>query len=207
MNALSVQETYFWREFDQIRALVDVLVPQYVAEHPGRTLRIWSAACATGEEPLTIAMALDQAGWFKRAPIEIVGSDASAAAIEKARRGLYRERSFRSLAPELRARYFEPAMGAWQVRPELQRRLHWAVANVTIEAEIRELARAPFIFCRNAFIYFSDRAITKAVDLLARYQSAPGYLCLGASESLLRLTTRYHLVELGGAFVYHKDCR
>ena len=65
MNALSVQETYFWREFDQIRALVQTLVPQWLAKNAGSTLRIWSAACATGEEPLTIAMALNEAGFFE----------------------------------------------------------------------------------------------------------------------------------------------
>ena len=64
LNALSVQETYFWREFDQIRTLVGILLPQWHAENAGSTLRIWSAACATGEEPLTIAIALDEAGWF-----------------------------------------------------------------------------------------------------------------------------------------------
>ena len=84
MNALSVQETYFWREIDQVRALVQTLVPQWHARNASSTLRIWSAACATGEEPLTIAMALNEAGWFERAPIEIFASDASSKAIERA---------------------------------------------------------------------------------------------------------------------------
>src|SRR5579872_6536156 len=63
LDALSVQETYFWREMDQIRALIDILVERHFADACVNPLRIWSAACATGEEPLTIAMALDQAGW------------------------------------------------------------------------------------------------------------------------------------------------
>src|SRR4051794_26516374 len=74
MDAFSVQETYFWREMDQVRALVDVVVPQWFANHT-TPLRIWSAACATGEEPYTIAIALQDAGWGDR-PIEIVASDA-----------------------------------------------------------------------------------------------------------------------------------
>ena len=205
MDALSVQETYFWREFDQVRLLVERLVPQYVAAHPGRELRIWSAACATGEEPLTIAMALDQAGWFSRARITIVGSDASPAAIARARRGVYRERSFRALAPSVRERYFTPADGVWQVASELQAHIQWAVANVTVDSEIRELSRAPFIFCRNAFIYFSDRTIGKAVELFYRYQPAPGYLFVGASESLLRIPSQYQLAEIGGTFAYCKS--
>src|SRR5262245_53166925 len=97
MNVLSVQETYFWRELDQVRALVQTLVPQWQARTPKSTLRIWSAACATGEEPLTIAMALNEAGWFERASIEIVATDASSKAIDRAEKGVYRERSFRNL--------------------------------------------------------------------------------------------------------------
>lgn len=204
INALSVQETFFWREADQIRALVDVLIPQYVAAHPGLPVRIWSAACATGEEPLTIALALHEAGWFTRASISIMGSDASPAAIEKARRGIYRERSFRSLAPDLRERYFKQTGGGWQIAPEIHARVSWKIANVTVEADIQHLSTAPFIFCRNAFIYFSEHTIRKTVCLFWKHQPPTGYLCVGASESLLRLATDYQLCEIGGAFMYVK---
>jgi chemotaxis protein methyltransferase CheR len=112
IDALSVQETYFWREADQIQALADVLVPEHFSAGRREPLRIWSAACATGEEPLTIAMALNEKGWLRRAPIERLASDASPSAIGKARRGLYGERSFRNLAPELRAKYFAREDGA-----------------------------------------------------------------------------------------------
>ena len=87
LDAVAVQETYFWREMDQIRSLVDILVPQWVERHRGEPLRIWSAACATGEEPLTIAMALSEAGWFKKIPIEIQATDGSEAALRKAKCG------------------------------------------------------------------------------------------------------------------------
>ena len=90
MDALSVQETYFWREIDQLRSVVDRLVPALAAAQPGRPLQIWSSACATGEEPLTIAMLLSEAGWFDRASIHIVASDASPAALARARQGEYR---------------------------------------------------------------------------------------------------------------------
>src|SRR5688572_17305200 len=96
MDALSVRETYFWREIDQLRALVDVIVPDVVRASPGDPVRIWSVPCASGEEPLTVAMLLEEAGWFDRADIRIVGSDASQAAIAKARAGRYGGRSFRN---------------------------------------------------------------------------------------------------------------
>jgi chemotaxis protein methyltransferase CheR len=119
MNALSVQETYFWREFDQIRALVQTLVPQWLAKNAGSTLRIWSAACATGEEPLTIAIALNEAGFFERASIEILASDASSKAIERATAGVYRARAFRNLSLDLRDRYFTDVGSAWRVRNDI----------------------------------------------------------------------------------------
>src|SRR5690606_17925333 len=106
MDAFSVQETYFWRELAQIRALVDHVVPAWFGRC-SRPLDIWSAACATGEEPYSIAIALREAGWSHH-PITIHASDASEAALEKARAGVYRERSFRALPPDLRALYFDP---------------------------------------------------------------------------------------------------
>ena len=204
MDALSVQETYFGREADQVRALVDVIVPEYFATSRAQPLRIWSAACATGEEPLSIAMALDEKGWFDRAPIEIYASDASTAAIARARRGVYRERSFRGLAPRLREKYFSEVRDGWRIAPELPSRVRWTVANLMVEADVAWLATAPVIFCRNVFIYFSQDSIRRSVALFSRLMPTPGYLFVGAAESLLRLTTDFDFQEIGSAFVYVK---
>jgi len=204
MNALSVQETYFWRELDQIRALVQTLVPQWHAQNPGATLRIWSAACATGEEPLTIAMALDEAGWFERTSIEILASDASSNAIDRAKAGVYRERAFRNLPPHLRNRYFESDESVSRVRGDIHSRIKWSIANLMDETQVASLAAVDFIFCRNVFIYFSESAIGRVVRSFARFIRSPGYLFVGAAESLLRLTTDFNLTEVDDAFVYVK---
>ena len=207
MNALSVPETYFWREIDQVRALVDVILPQWFKAHGREPLKIWSAACATGEEPLTIAMALEEAGWFDRATIEIHASDASSSAIEKARRGVYRERSFRNLSPELRDKYFtrEGATALWRVRKDLHARVGWRVVNLMDEEDVAVPAAAHVIFCRNVFIYFSESSISKTVRSFARHIRPPGYLFVGTSESLLRLTAEFNLEEINDAFVYVKQ--
>jgi chemotaxis protein methyltransferase CheR len=202
MNALAVNETYFWREIDQIRALVEVVVPRLVESLSGDPLQIWSVPCASGEEPLTIAMVLEEAGWFARAPIRIVGSDASPAALEKARAGRYRERSFRNLPVILKNRYFTEAGDQWQVAERLHRRVTWDRVNLLNSAEVERWAGSPIIFCRNVFIYFSDHSIRRVVDLFANRMPAPAYLALGASESLLRITDRFELQDIGGAFVY-----
>ena len=204
MNALSVQETYFWREFDQVRALIQTLLPQWQARNKGSTARIWCAACATGEEPLTIAMALNEAGWFERASIEILASDASSKAIERAVRGVYRERAFRSLPAHLRERYFEPDEEGWRVRGDIHSRVKWGIANLIDEDQIGPLASADFIFCRNVFIYFSESSISRVVRSFAKFMRPPGYLFVGAAESLIRLTTDFTLTEIDDAFVYAK---
>lgn len=207
MNALSVQETYFWREFDQVRALVQTLVPQWLAKTPGSTLRIWCAACATGEEPLTIAIALNEAGLFERASIEILASDASSNAIDRATTGVYKERAFRNLSLDLRHRYFTAEGSAWRVRSDIHSRIKWGMANLIDETQIAPLASSDFIFCRNVFIYFSESAISRVVRSFARYIRPPGYLFVGAAESLLRMTTDFDLTEIDDAFVYVKRAR
>lgn len=204
VNALSVQETYFWREFDQVRALVQTIVPRWLAKNDGSTLRIWSAACATGEEPLTIAIALNEAGWFEKAPIEIVASDASSNAIQRARAGIYRERAFRNLTPQLRDRYFVQDGSVWRVKNEIHSRIKWDIANLMDESQIAALASAHVIFCRNVFIYFSESAIGQVVRSFSKYIRPPGYLFVGAAESLLRLTMDFTLTEIDDAFVYLK---
>ncbi len=209
MNALSVPETYFWREMDQVRALVEWVVRKWFAAPGAGTLKIWSAACASGEEPLTIAMALGEAGWLGRAPVEIRATDASPAAIEKARRGVYRERSFRNLPAELRDKYFtqEGETKTWRVDARLQASVEWGVVNLVDDSEVAPLASANVIFCRNVFIYFSDQTIGKTARAFAAHIRPPGYLFVGASESLLRISEEFELQEIGNAFVYVRRSR
>lgn len=203
MDALSVSETYFWREVDQLRAVVDHLVPALAAA--GDPVRIWSVPCATGEEPLTLAMLLEEARWFDRARVELHASDASPAAIEKARGGRFRGRAFRTLPPDLREKYFTRDDDVWVVDPALHRRVRtWSVVNLMCEGDVLPRARVPIILCRNVFIYFSPAATRRVADAFARAMPARAYLCLGASESLLKLKTCFDLDEIGGAFVYAK---
>jgi chemotaxis protein methyltransferase CheR len=204
MDALSVPETYFWREVDQIRAIVCRVVPELARRGAG-VIRIWSAPCATGEEPLTVAMALAEAGWFDRLPIEIHGSDGSSAAIAKARAGRYRPRAMRALPPAMAEKYFTENAGTFVPRPELAQRVtSWSVVNLMAPEQVAPYARFPIVFCRNAFIYFSPPAIKRVVEQFGATMPAPGYLCVGASESLLHLTSAFSLEEIDRAFVYVK---
>jgi chemotaxis protein methyltransferase CheR len=203
MDALAVHETYFWREIDQLRALVDSVIPRLASIV--QPLRIWSVPCATGEEPLTLAMLLAESGWFERLPIQLLASDASPEAIARAKAGSYGPRSFRSLPEAMREKYFVPRDGRWVVAPELHRRVSYDIVNLVAEDEVRRHASAPIVVCRNVFIYFSDDSIRRTLGVLERTMPVPGYLCVGASESLLRRTRTFELQDIGGAFMYVKN--
>jgi chemotaxis protein methyltransferase CheR len=204
VNALTVQETYFWREIDQVHGLAEGIIPHLLAKNPNAPIRIWSAACATGEEPLTIAMRLNEGGWFERAAIEIYASDASSEALERARKGKYRERSFRALPANLKEKYFTPDGKEWRVTPYLREKIKWTQANLLEPDETAQLASVSIIFCRNVFIYFSTAAIRRVVDLFAEKMFVPAFLFVGASESLLKVTDDFELEEISNSFVYVK---
>jgi Methylase of chemotaxis methyl-accepting proteins len=207
MNRLAVPETFFWRQAEQIEALAATVAPAHFTRHPNRPLRIWSAACCSGEEPISIAIALAEAGILDRYPVEIHATDGSVAMIERARAGLYGERSFRQLPPDLKRRYFEPCNDQWRPVAAVSRHIRWGRANLAVRADIEPFADADVIFCRNVFIYFSDDAIRKVVRVFSERMPSDGCLFLGASESLTRLGVDLELVEIGSAFAYVKEGR
>jgi chemotaxis protein methyltransferase CheR len=205
MDALSVQETYFWREIDQIQGMASTILPALLRANGDNPVQIWSVPCATGEEPLTIAMVLSEAGWFDRAQITIHASDGSRSAIEKAKHGRYRERAFRALPPWLRDKYFTQQGSEWQPAAHLRARVAtWSVVNLMAPDECSAYTRSPIIFCRNAFIYFSPTSVRAVVNAFADRMPDPAYLFVGASESLLNVTDRFRLEDLERAFVYVK---
>ena len=105
----------------------------------------------------------------------------------------------------MREKYFVPHDNKWTVDSTLQRRVSYDVVNLVDEDEVRRHASAPIVVCRNVFIYFSEASIRRAMGVFERVMPVPGYLCVGASESLLRRTVAFELQELGGAFMYVKD--
>jgi chemotaxis protein methyltransferase CheR len=207
MDAISVQETYFWREADHFHALAKVIVPGLIARQK-RTIRIWSIPCASGEEPLSIAMALNEARLFDAADIQIHASDASEAALAKARARRYGPRAFRQLPEHLRTKYFtrESSKEEWLVEPSVFARItSWSRVNVVNPEEAAMLSSCDVIFCRNLFIYFTPATVREVAMRFAQSMPSPGYLCVGAAESLLKSGAGFDLQDLGGAYVYVKS--
>lgn len=195
MAALAKSFSSFWRHTSPVRALVEIALPQLLARARPEPLRIWSASCATGEEPLAIAMALKEAGWFERATIEIYASDASHTAIESAVRGVYSEARICQLDIHLRDKYFTRKSAGWQVLPELHHLIQWRVANLMNDPEVVDLAQSHVIFCRNALIYFTGHALCKTLYLFARFMPAGAYLFADDGEFFTNLVAYSKLFE------------
>jgi chemotaxis protein methyltransferase CheR len=204
-SALAVNETYFWREFDQIQAAAEIIVPSLQRERPGRPVRIWHAACASGEEPYSMAMALDQTGAYRRGEIEITATDFNLVALADARKAVYRPRSFRSLPETIRSTYFSPdSQERFMLNHAIKARVQFRYLNLMDEGDMAGMRDYDIIFCRNAFIYFSEPAIRQVVSWFYRSLTTMGTLFVAAAESLLRLTSQFDLVEIGNAFAYSK---
>lgn len=203
MDRLAVPETFFWRQAEQIEAVANVIAPAHFLAYPGRPLRIWSAGCCTGEEPISLSIALAEAGLLGRYPIDIVATDGSAEMIARARNGTYGERSFRQLPAALKAKYFrEDTDERWRPVDMLRKPIRWGVANLAVEEDVKRYAACDVIFCRNVFIYFSDEAIRSTVRWFTDFLSPDGFLFVGAAESLSRLGIELELAEVGDAFTY-----
>lgn len=200
IEALVVHETYFFRESEALDVLIRSFLREPIAR--GERVRVWSAACATGEEPLTLAMLLDRAKIIDC--IELVASDISRRALDCARAGVYGGRSLRALPDAMRTAYMRPeADGRVAVRDDLRARVAWRQVNLIDPVAVSELGAFDAILCRNVLIYFSDESVRRVVEVLWRALRPGGVLLVGASESLLRFGI-FECEERGGAFFYRK---
>ncbi|UJR80054.1 CheR family methyltransferase [Sandaracinus amylolyticus] len=196
IEALVVGETYFFREARGLEVLIEPLVAR---ARRGERVRIWSAACATGEEPISIAILLDRAGVLDR--VELVATDISARALDRARRGEHTRRAHRAV-PEGMPPWIRVEHDRALVDERLRARIDWRRVNLADEAAIAALGRFDAIVCRNVLIYFDDARIQRVAGSLARALEPGGELLIGASESLLRFGSVFRCVERGGVFLY-----
>jgi chemotaxis protein methyltransferase CheR len=212
LDEVTIQETHFFRNPPQMRALRTHVLPELLreAERRGRRLRIWSAGCSTGEEAYTVAMLLREllpaaGGW----DVQVVATDVSARALAAAREGRYAERAVQMATPEELARFFTRDGSGYVVRPEVRELVQFRHHNLVTEpVPFAPDERVDLVLCRNVTIYFS-RETTR--DLMARLHAClrdGGYLFLGHSETLWQVSEDFRLVPLGSgdsaAFVYRR---
>jgi chemotaxis protein methyltransferase CheR len=209
VSHLTNNETYFYRELPQLQVFAETVVKAIKEARTAageRTIRILSAGCSTGEEPYSLAMILYDTGqFFWSWDVQVIGMDVDEVALEKARRGVYHNNSFRSLNPTLRERHFVKAPGgASQVKDPIRRMVSFRAGNIVDPASYEGLPPLDAVFCRNVLIYFSDATILKVVRLFHRALQPGGHLFLGHAESLSRITDLFTPVRYQGAMVYRK---
>jgi len=210
INAFTVNETYFYREDHQLRCLSRSILPAVAkTKGPGDKIRIWSAPCSTGEEPYSIAIwLLENWPMVDAYNVEIVGSDIDTAALEAARLGRYGERALMRLPADVVERYFEPPKdGEREIIQDLKESVAFTPTNLIEGDSVAEQGPFEVIFCRNVLIYFDDAARARAVDNLYTALRPGGFICLGHTESMSRISDRFETHRFDDGVVYSRPER
>jgi chemotaxis protein methyltransferase CheR len=184
---LTTGETYFFRDSGQHILLQDRILPELIERRKTqRALRIWSAACATGEEAYSLAIMLDELlGDQSQWDILILGTDINHHAIEKARRGIYTEWSFRGMSNEQRQRYFQPYKDTWVLHDSMRSRVTFQTGDLVADVfpdHAAGLHDMDLILCRNAFIYMAPHAVSRIADKFTETLTDGGILITGHGE-------------------------
>jgi chemotaxis protein methyltransferase CheR len=207
IDELTTNETYFFREYSQLRALIDEIFEELQldrAKRGGRPINVWSAGCSSGEEPYSIAMLAREAGLKPGVDIHVYASDISRRMLRKARKGIYREASFRETDPHLREKYFIEKDRLWQISDDLKRDVDFIHLNLLDESKITLLRTMDVILCRNVIIYFNIDTKCRVIRTFHEKLRPGGHLLLGHSESLINLSTSFELRHLRRDLVYRR---
>jgi chemotaxis protein methyltransferase CheR len=199
-------ETYFFREEAQLKVLREEILPRLLEQKRAkgeRILRIVSAGCSSGEEVYTLAMLLHESGSFVWDwDVRIIGVDVDPRVLDRARVGVYGERSFRTTSPQLRERYFKESGDRFAVRDLLRKSTTFLEGNLLDLKSVLPERDIDVVFCRNVLIYFGDETTKRVLDNLSRLMVPGGWLFLGHSESLSRISTPYLPLRFPGAIIY-----
>ena len=207
INSFTVNETYFYREEHQFRCLSESLLPEITRTRgPGDRIRIWSQPCSTGEEAYSIALwLLENWRMVDAYNIEIVGSDIDGDALRAAREGVYGDRALSRLPQPVADAYFEPAgKGRRRIIDDLRESVIFTEANLIDAESMKAHGVFDVIFCRNVLIYFDDQSRAQAVGHLHDTLAPGGFICLGHTESMSRISDRFTVRRFPDAIVYQR---
>jgi len=200
IDAMTTNETFWFRDAPHFKLLTAKIFP----EVNGQRLRVWSAACSSGQEPYSISMQaydyrMRNPGRLKE--IEIVATDISASVLEEARKGVYSGlAASRGLDDEQRRRYFSVHPQGYEVKPEIKNSVRFQEFNLT--RDFASLGRFDVIFCRNVLIYFPPAVKQDIIQRMSRVLQPGGYLFLGSTESMPVQTGVFEMVAEQGGIIY-----
>ena len=207
VNAFTVNETYFYREDHQLRCMTSSLLQGIVRRKKNQdAIRIWSIPCSTGEEPYSIAMWLME-NWAEvdSHNIEIVGSDIDTRALKAAAEGIYGARALMRLSPAVIDRYFARLeKDEVRIDPGLRDSVQFTRANLIDGPDMARYRNFDIVFCRNVLIYFDDASRRIAAENLYDCLRPGGYICLGHSETMSRISPLFSVCRFPEAIVYQR---
>jgi len=208
-NLVTTNETYMFREYEQLEAFANYCLPEVLSAKQGRgeqKLRIWSAGCSSGEEAYTLAIILQEV--FPQSQYwdcEIVATDIDENMLAQAARARYWWRSVREVPAEYLEKYFLQENDSYTLRPKTTSLVRVAHLNLHDRVAMRAMRNFDFIFCRNVLIYFDDRSRKGVVDHFYNSLNRGGYIFLGHSESVGRISSAFKLKRVGTHLVYAKE--
>jgi chemotaxis protein methyltransferase CheR len=203
---VTVGHTEFFRDAKQFRALEKSVLPELVtrARREMRKVSVWSAGCATGEEPYSVAMVLAELGALSM-EVDLLATDLNLAAVDAARQGRFTSRRCISIGPERLKRFFRPVDEGYEALPTLRDYIRFDGQNLAVPVFDKVgLSSLDLILCRNVIIYFDLPTIRGLMDRFLSALRPGGLLFLGYSESLFKVYDRFEMIEVDGAFVYRR---
>ena len=208
-NLITTNETYMFREYEQLEAFANCCLPEVLSAKQTRgeqRLRIWSAGCSSGEEAYTLAMILQEV--FPQSQYwdcEIMATDIDENMLAHARRARYWSRSVRDVPAQYIEKYLIKEGESYLVRPKTASLVRFAHLNLHDRMAMRAMRDFDFVFCRNVLIYFDDHSRKAAVDNFYNSLNRGGYIFLGHSESVGRISSAFKLKRVEDHLVYAKE--
>ncbi len=206
VNLMTVNETYFFREEYQFDCLVKSILPEIVArKKDDAPIRIWALPSSSGEEAYTIAMCLIER-WpgIREHDVEIISSDIDTGILAQAKAGLYSARSVAHVPEAYLRKYFTKKSGSFQIDDELRNAVEFTRVNLQDPADVRPYRHFDVIFCRNLLIYFDDVSRKQAAETFYDALCPGGFILLGHSESMSRISSLFQIRKFADAIVYQR---
>lgn len=202
INLVTINETYFLRERGQLDYLITGIIPELLSAGK-RNIRIWSVPCSTGEEPYSIAILLKNADLYSKANISILATDINSDVVAIAKRGEYRNSSFRGVPPDFYKNFDQDGQN-YLIKDDIKKRVMFSVGNLMAPSISAIIGKVDVIFCRNVLIYFDLDGKKKVIQMFNKVLNNPGYLCLGHSETMNKLSDDFTMKNFGTGILYMK---
>ena len=206
MNAITVNETYFYREKDQFEVLVDKILPELHKNLPAsKPLRILSSPCSTGEEPYSMILHIVEEGKVvQERDIEVVGIDIDSTVINKAIGAKYSDRAVHAIPKGVLSKWFDKKALGYELSQDLQGSVDFQVANIFDRAQMRKLGKFDVIFSRNMLIYFDDASRKEVAMTFYDMLNPGGYVLLGHAEYMSRIVSVFNAKKIDDTLIYQK---